>query len=260
MNQPTLSDLIRIAKHAGGILKDGFSTDFQVEHKGLVDLVTDMDRRSEEFILDQIRTLYPGDAIVTEESGSFAGDNGRKWFIDPLDGTVNYAHHLPIFSVSIGYAIGNQVQLGVVYNPILDECFSAERGKGAWLNGKTIRAAQAQTLVDALLVTGFPYTIREIENNNVTTFSEFVMLAQGIRRLGSAALDCCYVAAGRLDGYWELGLKAWDIAAGGLIAEEAGARVTSFNGDPDYLKPPFTLCTANPVLHQEMLNVLKGKK
>jgi myo-inositol-1(or 4)-monophosphatase len=257
MNQPALTDLIRMAKQAGAILKDGFSTDFQVEHKGLVDLVTDMDRLSEDYILNEIRTHFPGDAIVTEESGSFTGDNGRQWFIDPLDGTVNYAHHLPIFSVSIAYAIGNQVQLGVVYNPIMDECFSAERGKGAWLNEKPICVAQAKTLVDALLVTGFPYNIREIEMNNVAIFSEFVMRAQGMRRLGSAALDCCYIAAGRLDGYWELGLKPWDIAAGGLIAEEAGARVTDFGGNPDYLKPPYTLCAANSVLHQEMLEVLK---
>jgi len=259
MNLPTLSDLIHIARQAGAILKAGFYTDFQVEHKGLVDLVTDMDHRSEDYILNHIRTHFAGDAIVTEESGSFVGNNDRQWFIDPLDGTVNYAHHLPIFSVSIAYAIANQVQMGVVYNPIMDECFSAERGKGAWLNGKPIHTAQVNTLINALLVTGFPYNIRDLKQNNLELFSAFVLRSQGIRRLGSAALDCCYVAAGRLDGYWELGLKPWDIAAGGLIAEEAGVRVSSFTGDRDYLTPPYTLCAANPVLHQEMLDVLNQK-
>lgn len=255
MNEPQISDLIRIAKQAGSILKEGFGTDIHVKHKGLVDLVTDMDHRSEEYILSELRSAYPGDEIITEESGTIAGDNGRRWIIDPLDGTVNYAHRLPIFSVSLAYAVGKQVQLGVVYNPILDECFSAEHVKGAWLNGKPIHCASANSLVDALLVTGFPYDIRTTQNDNIKQFNTLVMLSQGMRRLGSAALDCCYVAEGRLDGYWEFGVKAWDIAAGGLIAEEAGAVVSNMQGDRDYLKAPLSICIANPAVHAEMMAI-----
>ena len=230
MVQPKLSDLVRIAKQAGKILKEGFGTDIQVDHKGLVDLVTDMDRRSENYILNEIHTLFPGDEIVAEESGTSEGKNGVRWIVDPLDGTVNYAHRLPIYSVSIAYVKDNEVQLGVVYNPAMDECFTAERGKGAWLNGKPIHVANAKELVDALLVTGFPYDIRTTEFNNMREFNALVMKSQGMRRLGSAALDCCYVADGRLDGYWEYGVKNWDVAAGGLIAEEAGAVVTDVYG------------------------------
>ena len=218
MKYPELSDLIRIAKHAGSILMEGFGGDLHVEHKGLVDLVTNMDRRSEDYILGELRSAYPDDEIVTEESGIIAGHNGRRWYIDPLDGTVNYAHRLPIFSVSIAFALGSQVQLGVVYNPVMGECFSAERGKGARLNGKAIHVAGAEILVDALLVTGFPYDIRTTPYNNIKPFNTLVMQSQGMRRLGSAALDCCYVADGRLDGYWEFGVKPWDVAAGALIA------------------------------------------
>jgi myo-inositol-1(or 4)-monophosphatase len=256
MVQPKITDLVRIAKHAGKILKDGFGTDIQVDHKGLVDLVTDMDRRSEEYILGEIRKLFPGDEIVAEESGTSAGNNNARWFIDPLDGTVNYAHRLPIYSVSIAYAQGIEVQLGVVYNPAMDECFTAERGKGAWLNGKPIHVANAEKLVDALLVTGFPYDIRTTEFNNMAEFNALVMKSQGMRRLGSAALDCCYVADGRLDGYWEYGVKTWDVAAGGLIAEEAGAVVTNVYGGGNYLKPPLSICCANVLVHKEMLEAL----
>ena len=255
MNQPELSDLIRIAKHAGAILKEGFGGELHVEHKGLVDLVTDMDHRSEDYIMNEIRTNFPGDEIVTEESGTIAGENGRRWFVDPLDGTVNYAHRLPIFSVSIAYAHGSDVQLGVVYNPIMEECFSAIRGKGAWLNDKPIHVAHAGKLVDALLVTGFPYDIRTTQNNNLKQFNTLVMQSQGMRRLGSAALDCCYVADGRLDGYWEFGVKPWDVAAGGLICMEAGAVVTNMQGESDYLQAPLSICTANPAVHGEMMEI-----
>ncbi|MBI9049715.1 MAG: inositol monophosphatase [Anaerolineaceae bacterium] len=258
MKQPQLGDLIRIAKHAGKILKEGFGTDFQIDHKGLVDLVTDMDRRSEEYILNEIRTTFPGDEIVSEESGTSQGNHNARWIVDPLDGTVNYAHRLPIYSVSIAYAIGKEVQLGVVYNPAMDECFTAERGKGAWLNEKPIRAAGAEKLVEALLVTGFPYDIRTTQFNNMDQFNAMVMKSQGMRRLGSAALDCCYIADGRLDGYWEFGVKTWDVAAGGLIAEEAGVVVTDVNGGADYLKSPLSICMANSAVHKEMLEVLKG--
>ena len=257
MVQPKLSDLVRIAKNAGKILLEGFGTDIHVDHKGLVDLVTDMDRRSEDYILNEIRTMFPGDEIVAEESGVLEGKNTARWIVDPLDGTVNYAHRLPIYSVSIAYAIGNEVQLGVVYNPAMDECFTAERGKGAWLNGKPIQVANAEKLVDALLVTGFPYDIRTTEFNNMDEFNALVMKSQGMRRLGSAALDCCYVADGRLDGYWEYGVKIWDVAAGGLIAEEAGVVVTDVYGGADYLKSPLSICCANESVHKEMLDVLR---
>jgi myo-inositol-1(or 4)-monophosphatase len=256
MIQPTLSDLVRIAKKAGEILQEGFGTDIHVDHKGLVDLVTDMDRRSEAYILNEILTLFPDDEIVAEESGTTEGSNNARWFVDPLDGTVNYAHQVPIYSVSIAYAIGNQVQLGVVYNPVMNECFTAERGKGAWLNDKPIHTANAEKLIDALLVTGFPYDIRTVEYNNMPEFNAMVMKSQGMRRLGSAALDCCYVANGRLDGYWEFGVKAYDVAAGGLIAEEAGAVVTTIQGSKDIVTDTKSICVANEKVHKEMMEVL----
>lgn len=260
---PTLSDLENIARKAGEILCDGFVSrpgferGHQVDYKGAIDPVTEVDRRSESYILGKINERFPEHRIIAEESGAQEGDACCLWYIDPLDGTVNYAHGIPIFSVSIAYAQEGQLQLGVVYNPVLDECFSAECGKGAYLNGEPIRISQEQLLDRSLLVTGFPYDIRTHPETNLDHFARFALRAQGVRRLGSAALDLCYVAAGRFDGFWELRLSAWDIAAGGLIAMEAGALVTDINGGPEFLAPPYSLIAANPVIHQQMLQVLR---
>ena len=257
---PTLQDLEHLAHAAGEILRASYGQRLQVDHKGVIDLVTDADHRSEAYLLGEIRSRFPGHKIFAEESGETAGADGQVWYIDPLDGTVNYAHGLPIFSVSIAFAVAGKMQFGVVYDPMRDECFSGQSGQGAWLNGQPLHVADTQILDHALLVTGFPYDIRTNPANNLDHYARFALRSQGVRRLGSAALDLCYVAAGRFDGYWELRMNAWDIAAGGLIAEQAGARVTNLVGKADYIAPPQSILAANPQLHQQMLAVLNGQE
>ncbi len=256
---PELIDLENLARGAAEILRAGFGQHMRVDHKGVIDLVTEADHRAEAYLLSQISDRFPGHRIVAEESGESAGADGQVWYIDPLDGTVNYAHGLPIFSVSIGYSEMGVMRLGVVYDPMHDECYSAQSGSGAWLNGKPLHVSQAQTLDQALLVTGFPYDIRTNPENNLDHYTRFALRSQGVRRLGSAALDLCYVAAGRFDGFWEIRMSAWDIAAGGLIAEQAGARVTNVAGHADYIATPSSILAANPQIHAQMLAVLNSR-
>ena len=255
---PTLNDLIHFAKGAGEILMGGYGKKHQVQHKGRTDLVTEIDRDSENYLVNQIRTHFANHTIIAEESGHLAGQNDHCWFVDPLDGTSNYAHGVPIFSVTLAYAFKGKVQLGVVYDPTRDQCFSAERGKGAWLNGNAIHVSQTSQLIDSMLVTGFPYDLKDNQNNNIDNFTRFFYRAQSIRRLGSAAIDVAYVAAGWYDGYWEVSIYPWDIAAGTLMVEEAGGVVTDLNGDPDYLKPPYAIIATNYNLHPKMLAILQG--
>jgi myo-inositol-1(or 4)-monophosphatase len=250
---PTLTDLISLARQAGDVLRASFGQHLHVDHKGVIDLVSEADHRSEQFLLGYIRKLYPGDRIVAEESGELPGTGDHAWYIDPLDGTINYVHGLPIYSVSIAYAMAGKLLLGVVYDPMRDECFSAEFGQGAWLNGQPIHASPTLDLDHALLVTGFPYDIRTNPDNNLDHYAHFALLSQGVRRLGSAALDLCYVACGRFDGFWELRLNPWDVAAGGLIAREAGAKVTNLTGGDDFISPPQSILAANPHIHPLML-------
>jgi len=260
MPNPTLTDLETLARQAGAILRDGYAREHQVNYKGIIDLVTEVDHQSEAFIIEQINQLFPGHAILAEESGQLAGSEEHLWFIDPLDGTVNYAHNIPIFCVSIGYAQNGVTRLGVVYEPMRDECFSAERGRGAWLNGTPLHVSVVEDLTHSLLVTGFPYDTWNTSNDNFVHFVRFAKMTQGVRRLGSAALDLCYVAAGRFDGFWELSLKAWDVAAGGLIAGEAGACVTNVDGGPDYISQPQSILAATPALHPLMLEEIKQNR
>lgn len=255
--KPTLLDVEILAHQAGAILRASYGRRLEVRHKGLIDLVTDADQRSEAFLLNEIRRSFPGQRVITEESSGLAGDGSQVWYIDPLDGTVNFAHGIPIFCVSLGYAEEGIVRLGIVYDPLRDECFSAERGRGACLNGQPIQTAEAQDLDHSLLVTGFPYDIRTNPENNLDHYTHLSLISQGVRRMGSAALDLCYVAAGRFDGFWELRLNAWDVAAGGLIAQEAGARVTNLAGEPDYLSPPRSILAAHPRIHALMLKALQ---
>ena len=256
---PTLQDLEILARQAGVILRAGYGQRHTIDSKShAIDLVTETDRRSEAFLLESIRRRWPEHSILAEESGAHRGD-GSLWYIDPLDGTVNFAHGVPIFSVSIAYAEGGEVRLGVVYDPMRDECFAAERGRGAFLNGQPVQVSQTAQLGKALLVTGFPYDVWENPENNLDNFARFAVRSHGVRRLGSAALDLCYVAAGRFDGYWEIRLQPWDVAAGGLIAAEAGARVTNLQGGSDYLSPPQSIVAANAALHAQMLAVLQGE-
>jgi len=254
---PTLTDLITLARQSGDILRTSFGQLLQVDHKGVIDLVSDADWRSEQFIISYIHQHFPGDTIVAEESGEFTGTANHAWYIDPLDGTINYVHGLPIYSVSIADAEGGVQRLAVVYDPMRDECFSAEFGKGAWLNGQPIHPSHTPDLDHALLVTGFPYDIRTNPENNLNHYAHFALRSQAVRRLGSAALELCYVASGRFDGYWELWVKAWDVSAGGLIAREAGAVVTNVAGGEDYISPPQSILAANPHLHPLMLHELK---
>lgn len=259
--RPTLAFLVSLAQKAGEILRAGQTQFLQIKYKGEIDLVTEMDHRSEAFLLDQIGQHFPDHPILAEESGHNSSANTNcncLWHIDPLDGTVNYAHGLPIYTVSLAYAENGQVLVGVVYAPALNEMFSAERGRGAWLNGQPIQVGQAQYLERSLLVTGFPYDIRTTAQNNLAEYARLALISQGVRRFGSAALDACYVACGRFDGFWELDLKSYDIAAGGLIAEEAGARVTSANGMENYLAYRTSIIAANPVLHAQILSELNA--
>ncbi len=256
MSSPTLGQLAQLARQAGAILRDGYQKEHQVEYKGVIDPVTEVDRASEDYLLGEIQKRWPGGFILSEEVGVMSGDHSQAWYVDPLDGTVNYAHQVPIFCISIGYAQQGRMQLGVVYDPLRDELFSAERGRGAKLNERPIRVSETTDLQKSLLVTGFPYDAWNTPQDNFANFVHFGKMTLGVRRLGSAALDACYVAAGRFDGFWELSLKPWDVAAAGLIAEEAGAKVTDVHGGPDYLSSPQSIVAATPGIHARILQEL----
>ncbi len=256
MTSPTLGELQHLAEQAGAILRAGYNKEHQVAYKGAIDLVTEIDRASEDFLLGEIKQRWPGSYILSEESGVTAGDREHAWYVDPLDGTVNYAHHIPFFSVSLAYARHGVMQLGVVYDPLRNEMFSAERGRGATLNGDPIHASSVDELQKSLLVTGFPYDAWDTDRDNFANFVHFGKLTQGVRRFGSAALDASYVGAGRFDGFWELSLHSWDVAAGGLIAEEGGATVTNVRNQPDYLSAPQSIVAAAPGIHADILQNL----
>jgi myo-inositol-1(or 4)-monophosphatase len=275
---PSLNLLQSLVRQAGEFLRADFRRDYRVFHKGEIDLVTDVDLRTEAFLINEVKRLFPDHSIISEERGSLPARNDavvrgsgnmnvsssqeskhldKQWYIDPLDGTVNFAHGVPVFSVSVAFAEDGDLRLAVVYDPLREECFSAERGFGAWLNGIPIQPSTTRELIESLLVTGFPYDIRENPENNLNHYARFALRTQGVRRLGSAALDLCYVACGRLDGFWELSLGPWDMAAGVLIAQEAGAIVTSVNGDTNLFAPPYSILAANPILHPQMYQVIK---
>lgn len=256
MNLPTLSDLESLARAAGKILRDGYEKEHEVQFKGVIDLVTEIDHQSEAYLLGEISRRWPESRVFAEESGE-SGRGDLIWYVDPLDGTVNYAHGVPVFCVSIACAWDGQVQLGAVYDPMRDEMFAAERGKGASLNRRVLHVSKATELQKTLLVTGFPYDTWTALDNNIKHFSKFARRTQGVRRLGSAALDACYVAAGRFDGFWELSLRAWDIAAGALMAEEAGARVTTVDGKSDYMTPPHSILACATGIYEQMHDVLE---
>jgi myo-inositol-1(or 4)-monophosphatase len=218
------------AVHAAGeVLREGFGRHQSIRYKGEVDLVTEVDERAEQAIKELVRGRSPRYGVLAEESGQFSGEENVRWIVDPLDGTTNYVHGLPIFSVSVALEKAGEIVLGVVYDPLRDETFVAERGRGASLNGRGLRVSETGDLDRALLVTGFPYDRGAIAAT-LELFGRFVAVSQSIRCLGSAALDLCYVAAGRLDGYYERGVYEWDIAAGALMVEEAGGTVTDYTG------------------------------
>jgi len=235
VSTPPVDELLAAAEEAGrlsgAILKEAFDQQRTIEFKGAIDLVTDADRTSEAELIRYVRERFPGHTILAEESGLRRG-SGMRWIIDPLDGTTNYSHRLPLFCVSIAVDSAEGLLAGVVYDPLRDELFSAAKGRGAKLNGKPIHVSSVTSLDKALLCSGFPYDVREHPEAPLGLFNHLTRLAQGVRRLGSAALDLAYVAAGRLDGFFEFGLKPWDIAAGGLLVVEAGGTMTQIDGSP----------------------------
>jgi myo-inositol-1(or 4)-monophosphatase len=226
----------------------------RIQHKGEIDLVTDADQESEVLIVAEILRSFPDDRIVAEEGTMRGHDPARRWVIDPLDGTTNFAHGYPFFAVSIALEVAGAVQVGVVYDPLHDELFSAERGAGAQLNGASIEVSAAERVGDSLLCTGFSYDRAEREQA-LPYLRNVVLAAQGIRRDGAAALDLCYVAAGRLDGFWERGLQPWDLAAGSLIVTEAGGAISTYDGGPH---DPWRneIVATNGLIHAELLAVL----
>ena len=249
---------IALAREVGDLLHRELHGARRIAFKGSpTNLVTEMDARAEALIVDRITATFPEDAILAEERGAQAGGSGRRWIIDPLDGTTNYAHGLPIYGVSIALEAVGQVVLGVVYDPSQREMFVAERGRGAVCNDVRLAVSSAERLDASLLATGFPYDIRVNPDNNLKEYAAFSVRTRGVRRLGSAVLYLSWVAAGRFDGYWELRLGAWDVAAAGLMVEEAGGRLTSIDGGPINLDAP-TVVASNGRIHDEILNVLGG--
>ena len=243
------------ALKAGQILADLFGKVNRITKKGAIDLVTEADVRAEDAILKVVRDHFPEDGILAEESGRCGEDADRIWIVDPLDGTTNFAHGFPFFAVSIALQVDGDVVLGLVFNPLLNESFAARRGGGAYLNRSPIRVSENRGLRESLLATGFPYSICEGAESVMDLLSRMVVLAQGVRRAGSAAIDLCYVAAGRFDGFWEEGLKPWDTAAGSLIVREAGGMVSDYSGAP-YSPGGRSIVAANPHIHGAMLRVL----
>jgi myo-inositol-1(or 4)-monophosphatase len=241
---------------AGRLLMKRFRTHFAISHKGDTNLVTELDVAAEELIVSRILKAFPGHAILAEEKHSQTGNAAHTWVVDPLDGTTNYAHGYPAFAVSIGLQVGPCLEWGAVYNPNLDELFIARRGGGARLNGKAIRVSKTADLGASLLATGFPYDIRTSAENNLDYFAEFSLKARAVRRAGSAALDLCYVAAGRFEGFWELKLSPWDCAAGYLMVREAGGVVTNLRGEPGSIYERESLAS-NGHIHDQMLAVFR---
>ncbi len=244
------------AVQAGNILLEKFGKRIHISKKGEIDLVTEADLASEKFIIERIKTRYPLHAILAEESGDavLIGDGDWKWIIDPLDGTTNYAHGYPCFCVTIAVEYDGEIVIAVTYDPTRDELFAAERGDGASLNNKTISVSETDKLGDALLVTGFPYDISK-RDNFAEHFTDMLLKSRAVRRDGSAAIDLAYVACGRFDGFWEDGLNPWDMAAGVLLVEEAGGRVSYYDGSKfSIYRPP--LCASNGSIHEDMLEIL----
>lgn len=255
-----LNFAIQTARAAGAILADRLGRALQISRKGDIDLVTEADLASEQLIIERIKSHYPRHAILAEESGATAGfetvpgQSDWRWIIDPLDGTTNYAHGYPCFCVSIALERAGAIEIAVIYDPTRDEMFAAERGQGASLNDRTVRVSSVADLNSAMLCTGFPYNVRE-RPNFARHFANFTMAAQAVRRDGSAAIDLAYVACGRFDGFWEDGLSPWDVAAGVLLIEEAGGRVTDFSGGPLDIYTPKVLAS-NGLIHNTMMGIL----
>lgn len=243
------------AQEAGKTMRFLFGRINRIVKKGEIDLVTEADVQSEKKILDIITGYFPQDSIMTEEAGHYNHLPERVWLIDPLDGTTNFAHAFPFFAVSIALEVEREVVLGIVYNPYMEEHFEAVKGAGAFLNEEPISVSQTEKLEESLLATGFPYDVHQRPNGVIHRFKKMITLAQGVRRPGSAALDLCYVAAGRVDGYWEERLYPWDTAAGTIIVTEAGGKLSDYEGNA-YSPYSRTIVASNALIHDAMLAAL----
>lgn len=250
-----LSVAIEAALSAGGILRDFFGGDFGISYKGELNLVTEADLASEGEIISILKRRFPEASILAEETGESVGASGLRFIVDPLDGTTNFAHGYPIFAVSIGCEVEGKMVAGVVYDPTREELFTAERGKGAFLNGRRLTVSSTESLDQSLLVTGFPYDLKDDLEWSLRLFRKFMGACRAVRRDGSAALDLCYVAAGRTDGFWEEKLGAWDTAAGAVIVEEASGRVTDFRGDT-FDPAQGQVVASNSRIHEQMLRII----
>ncbi|MES2766684.1 MAG: inositol monophosphatase family protein [Bacteroidota bacterium] len=254
---------IEAAKTAGAILKEGFGTSFKTENKeGVHNLVTEYDHKAENAIIELIKSKFPSHTFLAEESGASGIKNLLKdhvrWIIDPLDGTVNFAHNIPIFCVSVAAELNGEIVAGAIYQPITDELFTAFKGGGAFLNGKKIEVTTTDLLKDSILVTGFPYNVSENPHGCIDHFSALLKLGLPVRRLGSAAIDLAYVAAGRFDGFWEVRLQPWDVAAGWLIVEEAGGKMSHYDLT-EYSLGTGTMLATNGKIHRELSELLTAK-
>ena len=259
---PPLDVLLSVASDAarqgGSVLTECTRTGFHIEHKQTINLVTNADHRAEQQIIDVIHAAFPTHAVLAEERGLTEQLPSRyKWVIDPLDGTTNFAHGFPAYCVSIGVERDGRGIIGAVYDPTRDELFTAQIGQGAYLNGSPISVSTTGHLDQALLVTGFAYNVRETANNNLNHFARFALKVQGLRRTGTAALDLCYVSAGRFDGFWEVSLNPWDMAAGVVILREAGGKVTDFAGHSHSIYKQ-ELVASNGLIHRAMLDLLQA--
>jgi myo-inositol-1(or 4)-monophosphatase len=251
-----LAVAVEAARNAGHLLLDYTRSGFTIERKNPINLVTDADHAAEQCIIDHIQRHFPTHRTLAEERGMDAPvPSPYRWIIDPLDGTTNFAHGFPLYTVSIGVECESKLVVGVVYDPTRDEMFTATVGRGAFLNAQRITVSQTPILEEALLVTGFSYDIRDSPNNNLDHFGRFALKAQGIRRTGTAALDLCYVASGRFDGFWEVKLSPWDMAGGALIVREAGGRITDLRGNAHTIYQPELVAT-NGKIHGEVLAVI----
>jgi myo-inositol-1(or 4)-monophosphatase len=248
---------VEIALEAGRFLKGKFHETHDITYKGEIDLVTEADRGAEALLIARIENAFPGHGIMAEETRGSALTKEHTWIIDPLDGTTNYAHQYPVFCVSIALQHNGEVILGAICNPMMEELFVAERGTGAFLNGRRLSVSATADLSRSLLATGFPYDIRVNPDNNINYFNAMAVKAQAIRRAGAAALDLAYLAAGRFDGFWELQLRPWDTAAGCLMVTEAGGKVTDLFGGPFDLFSPHVLAS-NGRIHGSMTEVLRS--
>jgi myo-inositol-1(or 4)-monophosphatase len=244
-----------VAREAGALLRERFGTRLDVRHKGRINLVTEVDLLAEQCIRRQIQAHFPDHSILAEEEGLTETASAFRWIVDPLDGTTNYAHGYPFFSVAIAVEQHGEIIVGVVYDPLRNELFSAAKGQGAYCNGQPLHVSDVTSLEQALLVTGFPYNVKSSLQKNLDHFSAFLDVAQAIRRDGSAALDLAYVAAGRFDGFWELNLAPWDMAAGSLLVTEAGGQVTAFGGQAFSPYVP-EIVASNGHIHAAMCQVL----